>query len=112
MNIQIQSINSASTRNSGSPFSDLLSHFLFSFFRTSGPNFESLAGISDVQLFIYLAWHNTHTPLECPEEWMFPPVAAWNKNNSQRNTYNCMARVLDDGIGNVTKALRTAQLWE
>ena len=41
---------------------------------------------------------------------MFPPLASWHNNNSQRNTYNCMARVLDDGIGNVTKALRAAQL--
>ena len=49
-----------------------------------------VAGADD-KLFIYLAWHN---------------------NNSQRNTYNCMARVLDDGIGNVTKALRAAQLWD
>ena len=72
---------------------------------------EMVEGAND-KLFIYLAWHNTHTPLECPEEWMFPPLAAWHNNNSQRNTYNCMARVLDDGIGNVTKALRTAQLWE
>ena len=70
-----------------------------------------LAGADD-KLFIYLAWHNTHTPLECPEEWMFPPLASWHNNNSQRNTYNCMARVLDDGIGNVTKALRAAQLWD
>ena len=70
-----------------------------------------VAGADD-KLFIYLAWHNTHTPLECPEEWMFPPLASWHNNNSQRNTYNCMARVLDDGIGNVTKALRAAQLWD
>ena len=70
-----------------------------------------VAGADD-KLFIYLAWHNTHTPLECPKEWMFPPLASWHNNNSQRNTYNCMARVLDDGIGNVTKALRAAQLWD
>jgi hypothetical protein len=55
------------------------------------------------------------TPLECPEEWMYPPLPSYHNNNSERNTYNCMARVLDDGIGNVTKALKAAGpngLWD
>ena len=90
----------------------------------------------------YLAWHNTHTPLECPEEWMYPSLPSYHNNdrhapslslsvslsvslalslflsqsyrndNSARNTYNCMARVLDSGIANVTKALQAASLWD
>ena len=31
---------------------------------------------TDAGLFMYLAWHNTHTPLECPEEWMYPAERA------------------------------------
>jgi arylsulfatase I/J len=79
-----------------------------------GASLDAATGLAKVpgaaeKLFMYLAWHNTHTPLECPEEWMFPPLRL---NNSQRNTYNCMARVLDDGIGNVTAALKKGHLWE
>jgi arylsulfatase B len=61
-------------------------------------------------LFMYLAWHNTHTPLECPEEWMYP--ATYNNSDSARMTYNCMARILDDGIGNVTSALKAGGVWD
>ena len=45
---------------------------------------------------------------------MYPSLPSYNNNNSARNTYNCMARVLDDGIGNVTKALKAAtpSLWD
>ena len=44
---------------------------------------------------MYLAWHNTHSPLECPAEWMYPNY--YNDSSSSRQTYNCMARILDDG---------------
>lgn len=64
---------------------------------------------------MYLAWHNTHTPLECPPEWMYPPLGMHGgldfNNNSQRMTYNCMSRILDDGVGNVTAALKAGGLW-
>ena len=67
------------------------------------------------QLFMYIGWHNTHTPLECPEEWMYPPLGLHGgvdySNFSQRMTYNCMSRILDDGIGNVTTALVAKKLW-
>jgi arylsulfatase I/J len=61
-------------------------------------------------LFMYLAWHNTHLPLECPAEWMYP--AYYNNSFPARMTYNCMSRILDDGIGNVTVALKEAGLWD
>ena len=61
-------------------------------------------------LFLYLPWHNTHTPLECPEEWMYP--AYYNNSDPSRMTYNGMAHILDDGVGNVTTALKTAGLWD
>ena len=37
---------------------------------------------------------------------------SYRNDNSARNTYNCMARVLDSGIANVTKALQAASLWD
>ena len=49
MNIRTQIINFASTRISGSPFSDLSSHLSFSSFRTSNQNFEHSTGISSVR---------------------------------------------------------------
>ena len=49
MIIHIQKMNSASTRNYRSPFSDLVSHFSFSFLRTFGRNFERSAWISNVR---------------------------------------------------------------
>eukprot|EP00949_MAST-11_sp_MAST-11-sp1_P005247 g5247.t1 len=63
-------------------------------------------------LFLYLAWHNTHTPNECPEEWRYPSRPSFNDSNPERMTYNCMARILDDGVKNVTDALREAGMWE
>ena len=42
-------------------------------------------------LFMYLAWHNTHTPLECPAEWMFPSLPAYNNSYGPRMTYNCVS---------------------
>jgi len=63
-------------------------------------------------LLLYLAWHNTHTPLECPPEWMYPSWPAFNNSLAERMTFNCMAHILDDGIANVTTALRVAGLWD
>eukprot|EP01079_Euglenida_sp_SAG-EU17-18_P004395 gene4395-798_t len=60
-------------------------------------------------LFMYLAWHNTHSPLECPQEWEYPFY--YNNSNKERGTYNCMAHILDNGVGNVTAALKAGGLW-
>jgi leishmanolysin-like peptidase len=73
---------------------------------------EGRASAAPKGLFMYLAWHNTHTPLECPPEWMYPSLPAYNNSASSRMVYNCMARILDDGVGNVTAALRNAGLWD
>jgi arylsulfatase A-like enzyme len=60
------------------------------------------------KLFVYLPWHNTHDPLEAPEEFMYPPLS---HPFASRETYNAMARALDSGMGNITNALRDAGLW-
>ena len=61
-------------------------------------------------LFIYLPWHNTHTPLEAPPEYFYPHYPDYN-NFSTRMSYNAMARALDEGLGNVTDALQEEGLW-
>ena len=72
---------------------------------------ERAAGAGTKGLFLYLAWHNTHTPLECPPEFMYPSLPAYNNSFGARMTYNCMARILDKGVGNVTQALKANGLW-
>ena len=69
------------------------------------------AAAAGERLFLYLAWHNTHFPIQCPPEWMYASMAAYNNSEPARMTYNCMARILDDGVGNVTKALKAGGLW-
>lgn len=59
-------------------------------------------------LFIYGAWQNTHTPLEVPDRFL---------NNSytqkERRSYYGMVACLDEGIRNVTEALKGhAGAWE
>eukprot|EP00038_Savillea_parva_P017529 m.20629 g.20629 ORF g.20629 m.20629 type:complete len:718 (-) comp3812_c0_seq1:251-2404(-) len=61
------------------------------------------------KLFIYLPWHNTHDPLEAPDEYMYPPY--YNNSFGPRMTYNAMARALDQGMHNITSAIKTAGLW-
>eukprot|EP01051_Picozoa_sp_SAG22_P014558 SAG22_NODE_1784_length_3588_cov_27.751791_2_plen_274_part_00 len=63
-------------------------------------------------MFLYQAWHSTHVPLQCPPEWMYPPLPANNNSDPNRMTYNCMVRIQDDGIGNLTAALKVGGLWE
>jgi arylsulfatase A-like enzyme len=63
------------------------------------------------KLFLYLPWHNTHTPLEAPDEYLYPPYPGYNNNFSARMTYNAMSRALDDGMANVTNAIRNAGFW-
>ena len=72
---------------------------------------ERAAGSGTKGLFLYLAWHNTHTPLECPPEFMYPSLPAYNNSFKARMTYNCMARILDEGVGNVTRTLKSNGLW-
>jgi len=73
---------------------------------------KEVAAAAPKGLFLYLAWHNTHTPLECPPEWMYPSLPSYNNSFGARMTYNCMARILDDGVNNVTQALIKADLWK
>ena len=77
---------------------------------------RNISAFPSEKLFLYIAWHNTHTPLQCPPEWMYPPLGMHGgvdyNNNSERMTYNCMSRILDDGIGNVTQALQKGGLWD
>eukprot|EP00040_Diaphanoeca_grandis_P015002 m.76267 g.76267 ORF g.76267 m.76267 type:complete len:547 (-) comp24880_c0_seq2:79-1719(-) len=62
-----------------------------------------------VPWFIYLAYQATHSPLQAPEEW----IAKFNNTahgkvagDADRQTFAAMAGCMDEGIGNITAALR------
>ena len=57
---------------------------------------------------------STHVrrPLEAPAKYEYPPPASSNNNTfGPRMIYNAMARALDDGMKNVTDAIKAAGLW-
>lgn len=76
-------------------------------------NFTTVSRAADpeAKLFLYLPWHDTHTPLEAPEKYSYPPVGT-NNTFAPRLTYNAMSRALDDGMKNVTDAVKaTPGTW-
>lgn len=63
---------------------------------------------SSAPLFMYLALHNTHAPIEAPPEW----VAMYNFDQAKRNTFDAMVSLVDSTVGNVTAALKAANMWK
>jgi len=62
-------------------------------------------------LFLYLAYQAVHAPDEVPESYK-APYANRTDWNEKRKTYAGMLRAADEGIGNVTAALKAAGMWE
>ena len=60
-------------------------------------------------LFMYLSWHAVHTPLEAPPDRTVAPVADGDKT---RASMNALVEMLDEGMANVTAALRSSGLWQ
>ena len=62
-------------------------------------------------LFLYLAYQAVHCPDEVPDEYKsrYSNKINWT---DQRKTYAGMLTAADEGIGNVTDALRRTGLWE
>eukprot|EP01006_Ploeotia_vitrea_P034029 TRINITY_DN6568_c0_g1_i1.p1 TRINITY_DN6568_c0_g1~~TRINITY_DN6568_c0_g1_i1.p1 ORF type:complete len:550 (+),score=34.63 TRINITY_DN6568_c0_g1_i1:42-1652(+) len=60
-------------------------------------------------LYLYLAYQNCHGPLQAPERFIakYPHVKP-----KSRRTYCGMISALDEGIQNVTRALKQKGLWE
>ena len=59
--------------------------------------------------FMYLAYQNVHWPLECPDIYTKP----FESNPSDARKVICgLAAALDDGIGNVTQALKDEGLYD
>ena len=64
-------------------------------------------------LFMYLPYQNVHYPYQLPPAWQVRSFPSFNPSNtSQRHTYANMLALLDEGIKNVTEALKRGALWE
>lgn len=59
--------------------------------------------------FIYLAFANTHEPLEAPARFaaLYPPTMLC----ASRRTLGAMVSAMDEAIGNITDALVATQQW-
>ena len=62
---------------------------------------------SDTPLFMYLAWHLVHSPLEVPSHYFDPRCA----DSKQRQLYHGMTTALDEGVGNVSRAPHAAGMY-
>lgn len=56
-----------------------------------------------------MAYQNVHWPLEAPQKYldMFKDVP-----DDARQHVCAMAKIMDDGIGNITKALKSTGMYE
>jgi arylsulfatase A-like enzyme len=66
---------------------------------------------SSSPLFLYLAYQAVHSPDQVPWEYRKPYESVWPLN-PKRQTYAGMLTAADEGIGNVTRALQDAGLWD
>ena len=64
---------------------------------------------ADKPLFLFVAYQAVHSPLEVPEQYteMYIDI-----DNRARRTYAGMVTCMDEGIGNITKALQEQSLWD
>ena len=62
-------------------------------------------------LFMYLALHDTHAPLEAPWKYVSPYADRFPKD-SRRSTFYGMISFVDAAIKNLTDALKASDMWQ
>ena len=62
-------------------------------------------------LFLYLAWQDVHWPLQAPQAYL-DRFANATGGNAERQAVCAMAAHMDDGLGNVTAALKANGLYD
>ena len=60
-------------------------------------------------MFMYLALHNTHSPIEAPDR--FVDMYDFG-GDTLKETFFGMVSVVDETVANVTKALKEAEMWD
>lgn len=64
-------------------------------------------------LFVFLAVHNVHQPVESPEEFVdLYPASDYNSSNYARRVYNGMHYGVEYVVKNVTEEMQAAGLWD
>lgn len=59
-------------------------------------------------LFMYLALHNTHAPIEAPARF----VSMYDTGDVKKDTFLAMVSVVDETVKNVTDALKAEGMWD
>jgi arylsulfatase A-like enzyme len=62
----------------------------------------------EIPLFLYIALHNTHAPVESPPEY----CGLYDHNQSKQNMYYGQVTFVDHTVANITEMLRAKNLWE
>ena len=63
------------------------------------------AALAPAPFFLYLAFQNVHWPLEAPQPYL-DRFANTTGGDARRQAVAAMAAILDDGVRNVTDALK------
>ena len=71
---------------------------------------QSHAATSTGPLFVYVAWQASHAPLEAPDR--FQKLEKFDTKAGTRGKMNALVAALDEGVSNVTKALKATGLWD
>ena len=61
-------------------------------------------------LFLYLALHNIHSPIEAPQEWL--DLYPEDSMCSERRTIQAMVSVADNVTGHLVELLKNNSMWE
>jgi arylsulfatase I/J len=83
----------------------------YSVFRDAGEAvrvIEENGGRADAPpMYLHVMFQTCHSPYQVPPQYLDPSI-----NDTCARTYHGMATAMDEGIGNITKALQAAGLWE
>ena len=58
-------------------------------------------------MFLYVALHNTHAPIEAPSDF----VSMYNFPLARQNAFDAQVSFVDHTVKNITDALKTNNMW-
>jgi arylsulfatase A-like enzyme len=63
-------------------------------------------------MFLYLALHNTHAPVEAPQRFINLYEGSDFGNDTKKKAFSAMVSAVDESVFNVTEALKRNGFWE